>query len=578
MNLKKIEKKVHAVAPSVKVEEQNGCVRLSGTLNDWDTVYKAGIAAIDRKHSLGVLNDIKLEGFEEKIKTPSILDNALDGMTPDVLVIGGGIAGCAVLRELSKLDISSVLVEKCSDVAVQTSSRNDGCIHPGIDLHIGQQKLYYVRKGNAMYNGSLPNELGVKFERLTQVLMFSKRWETKVIAPLFKLKAKILKIPCYYATPEQLKRVEPHSPEWLKGAMVLTDAGVVSPYKTTIAFAENAIENGAKVYLNTMVTGMDVKDGEIKSVSTNRGTIYPRLVINCAGVFSDVIADMAKDRTFTIHPRKGTDLILDKKKAGYALSSYQRSAFVPLPKEAMPDGGQPSSHTKGGGIMRTIDGNILVGPDAVEQPYREDTTTDLLHISNILKKQKVCVKDMSMGDIITYFAGIRAATYEEDFVVRKGIFTKNIIEVAGIQSPGITAAPAIACDVRDWAKEYFKANEKKDFNPYRTHTPKLSTLSDEEREKYIKKNPDYGEIICRCEEVSKGEIIDALNAPLKVCTLDGIKRRVRPGMGRCQGGFCGPLIVKIIAEHEGISQEDVLKGEEGSKLLYSDSKEAKNEG
>lgn len=157
--------------------------------------------------------------------------------------------------------------------------------------------------------------------------------------------------------------------------------------------------------------------------------------------------------------------------------------------------------------------------------------------------------------------------------MRKGVFTENVIEAAGIQSPGITAAPAIACDVRVWVQDMLGAAFKSDFNPERKHTPRLASLSPDEREKYIEKNPAYGEIVCRCEEVSKGEIVDALESPLKVCTVDGIKRRVRPGMGRCQGGFCSPLVVKIIAEHEGIRPEDVLKGDEGSNVLYGNTKE-----
>ena len=300
----------------------------------------------------------------------------------------------------------------------------------------------------------------------------------------------------------------------------------------------------------------------------------PRIVVNAAGAYSDVIAEMAGDRTFTIHPRKGTDLILDKKKAYYAISSFARSYFAPLPKEAQEQTHAAVGHTKGGGVMRTVDGNILVGPNAVEQPYREDTSTSLDDVLAIIRKQKVAADELSTADIITYFAGVRAATYEEDFVVRKGIFTKNVIETAGIQSPGITAAPAIACDVRDWVKEMLGAKDKKGFDPVRKHTPKLAGLSEKERAAFIERDPAYGEIVCRCEEVSKGEIIDALDSPLKVCTVDGIKRRVRPGMGRCQGGFCSPLVVKIIAEHEGIKPEDVLKGDEGSVILYADSKKA----
>ena len=571
MNLKAIAKRVHKIAPSVKVEEHRGCVRLTGELDSWDAIYRCGVAAVSGK-SLGVLNDIRLKGFVEEMKKPSLRDRALEAKRPDVLIVGGGIMGCALARELSRLDISVLLIEKANDVGTGASSRNDGCIHPGIDLHRGQLKLHYVLRGNAMYEG-LCKELGCDFERWAQTFMFSTKWERYIIAPLMLLKGKLLGVPdMSFKTPAEMRELEPHPPKWLTGAVYMASAGVVSPYKVTIALAENAIENGAEVSLNTVAEGMELKDGRIVSVRTNRGTVYPKIVVNAAGAYSDVIAEMAGDRTFTIHPRKGTDLILDKKKAYYALSSFARSYFAPLPPEAREESHAAVGHTKGGGVMRTVDGNILVGPNAVEQPYREDTSTSLSDVMSIIRKQKVAAEELSAADVITYFSGVRAATYEEDFVVRKGIFTENVIETAGIQSPGITAAPAIACDVRDWVKEMLGAKDKKDFDPVRKHTPRLAGLSPKEREEYIRRDPAYGEIVCRCEEVSKGEIIDALDSPLKVCTVDGIKRRVRPGMGRCQGGFCSPLVVKIIAEHEGMREEDVLKGDEGSFILYGDTK------
>ena len=571
MNLAKIRRAVNKIAPSVKVEEYRGCVRLTGELDNWADIYRCGRAAVCKK-SLGVLNDIKLKGFHEEPKRPTLQDDAVDGQTPDVLVIGGGIVGCAVARELTRLDVSVLLVEKCNDVACGASSRNDGCIHPGIDLHRGQQKLKYVLAGNKAYT-ALAEELGLQLKRWAQTFIFSTKWENAIIPPLYKLRAKQLGVEgVRHLTPKQLKEIEPNPPRWATGAMYMATAGMVSPYKTTIALIDNAIENGAKVSLNTYVKGMKVENGKIVSVDTNRGTIYPKVVVNCAGIYSDVIADMAGDRTFTIHPRKGTDIILDKKRVGYALSSYARSYFAPLPPEARPDNKEQVGHTKGGGVMRTVDGNILVGPDAHEVPSREDYSTSMQDIDNIIKKQKLAQPMLNKGDVITYFSGTRAATYEEDFVVRRGIFTSNIYEAAGIQSPGITAAPAIACDIRDWVKQDLGANDNKSFNPVYKHTPRLADQPDSVREEYIERNSDYGEIICRCEEVSKGEIIDALNSPLKVATIDGIKRRVRPGMGRCQGGFCSPLVAKIIAEHEGVEIEDVLKGDEGSVIVYGNTK------
>lgn len=571
MNLAKIRRAVNKIAPSVKVEEYRGCVRLTGELDNWADIYRCGRAAVCKK-SLGVLNDIKLKGFHEEPKRPTPQDDAVDGQTPDVLVIGGGIVGCAVARELTRLDVSVLLVEKCNDVACGASSRNDGCIHPGIDLKKGQQKLKYVLAGNKAYT-ALAEELGLQLKRWAQTFIFSTKWENAIIPPLYKLRAKQLGVEgVRHLTPKQLKEIEPNPPRWATGAMYMATAGMVSPYKTTIALIDNAIENGAKVSLNTYVKGMKVENGKIVSVDTNRGTIYPKVVVNCAGIYSDVIADMAGDRTFTIHPRKGTDIILDKKRVGYALSSYARSYFAPLPPEARPDNKEQVGHTKGGGVMRTVDGNILVGPDAHEVPSREDYSTSMQDIDNIIKKQKLAQPMLNKGDVITYFSGTRAATYEEDFVVRRGIFTSNIYEAAGIQSPGITAAPAIACDIRDWVKQDLGAKDNKSFNPVYKHTPRLADQPDSVREEYIERNSDYGEIICRCEEVSKGEIIDALNSPLKVATIDGIKRRVRPGMGRCQGGFCSPLVAKIIAEHEGVEIEDVLKGDEGSVIVYGNTK------
>lgn len=571
MNLAKIRRAVNKIAPSVKVEEYRGCVRLTGELDNWADIYRCGRAAVCKK-SLGVLNDIKLKGFHEEPKRPTLQDDAVDGQTPDVLVIGGGIVGCAVARELTRLDVSVLLVEKCNDVACGASSRNDGCIHPGIDLKKGQQKLKYVLAGNKAYT-ALAEELGLQLKRWAQTFIFSTKWENAIIPPLYKLRAKQLGVEgVRHLTPKQLKEIEPNPPRWATGAMYMATAGMVSPYKTTIALIDNAIENGAKVSLNTYVKGMKVENGKIVSVDTNRGTIYPKVVVNCAGIYSDVIADMAGDRTFTIHPRKGTDIILDKKRVGYALSSYARSYFAPLPPEARPDNKEQVGHTKGGGVMRTVDGNILVGPDAHEVPSREDYSTSMQDIDNIIKKQKLAQPMLNKGDVITYFSGTRAATYEEDFVVRRGIFTNNIYEAAGIQSPGITAAPAIACDIRDWVKQDLGAKDNKSFNPVYKHTPRLADQPDSVREEYIERNSDYGEIICRCEEVSKGEIIDALNSPLKVATIDGIKRRVRPGMGRCQGGFCSPLVAKIIAEHEGVEIEDVLKGDEGSVIVYGNTK------
>ncbi|MDD4839610.1 MAG: FAD-dependent oxidoreductase [Clostridia bacterium] len=573
MSFTKVKKKIERLYPSIAVSFERSCIVLRGELDEWEDIYTAGTLAVD-SDSLGVINDIKLKGFSEDIKLPLERDSSLEGGKPDVLIVGGGIVGSAVARELSKLKLNIWLVEKSGDVAVHTSSRNDGCVHVGIDLHKGMQKLNYCLAGNKMYD-ELCRDLNVKFERTAQIIIYSKNWERFLLGPMMKIQAKMLGVwGLKSLSKKELGDVEPSPPKWTKGAMYFSSGGVVSPYKMTIALAENAAENGVKFYFNTVVECMELSENgeQIVSVKTNRGTIHPRLVVNCAGVFADTIADMAGDRTFTIHPRKGTNLILDKKKFYYAKASIARSPFSKAPVQYRETNASKTGHTKGGGLVRTIDGNILVGPNAIEQPYREDYTTNIEEIESLLKKHSLVAESLCKSDIITYFAGIRASTYEEDFVVRKGIFTKNIIEAAGIQSPGITAAPAIAIDIRKWTEETLKAEGNGNFNPIRKGIPHLAVMHDEERDILIKQNPNYGEIVCRCEEVSKGEIVDAIKNPLGVCSLDAIKRRVRPGMGRCQGGFCSPLIVKIIAEEKRISPEQVQKGEERSELLFGDTK------
>ncbi|HHU43146.1 MAG: NAD(P)/FAD-dependent oxidoreductase [Bacillota bacterium] len=569
--LKKIQKKIHSrISPQIEVTVENNCIVLRGELDDWDQIVSAGHLAVNKKF-YGVINDIKLKGFKPSIKAPNIKDKLYDGLKPDVLVVGAGIVGCATARELARYKLDVMVLDKDYDVAMAASSRNDGDIHVGIDLMPNMKKFQYNVRGNAMYD-KLSEELDADFHRTGHIILFRKKWERYFIYPLIKLKARFLKIPgVKYMKREDLIKIETGLPSWASGGAFMPTGGEISPYKFTVAFAENAAQNGVKFCFNTIVEDMTVQDGEIKAVQTNRGTIYPRVVINCAGVFADVIAEMAGDRTFTIHPRKGTNLILDKKCRSYAATSMNKSPFTKLDGDK--EIGKRGKHTKGGGVVHTVDGNVLVGPTAVETPYREDNTTDKESIDAIMKNMSRVAEKMTYGDIITYFSGTRAPTYEEDFVIRKGIFTKNIVQAAGIQSPGLTAAPAIAEDVAKWAAEIIgDVQPNKSFNSIRKAPPRLVDMSLEERNKLIQKNPDYGEIICRCEEVSKGEILDALNSPIPVYSLDAIKRRVRPGMGRCQGGFCSPLVMKILAEHKGVGIEDIPKANEMSFVLYGDTK------
>ena len=325
---------------------------------------------------------------------------------------------------------------------------------------------------------------------------------------------------------------------------------------------------------DTAVIDMTVKDHNIVEVLTNRGRIYPKVVINAAGVYADKIAELAFDRTFTIHPRSGTYLVTDKKIGHIVNGSMGKTPFTLAPSTIAK---LPKKHfavlkatiknlkspSKGIGLIKTVDDNVLIGPNAKEVIDREDYATERLVADTIFEVQQEVQPSLKKSDIIAYFTGVRAATYEEEFVVRQGIKTKNIFEVAGIQSPGLTAAPAIAVDAAKWTVSFleeqgFKVEENKTFNPKRKYQPILKHLSLEERDKLIKENKDYGEIVCRCEEISKGEIIASLNSPIPVYTVDAIKKRVRPGMGRCQGTFCLSHVMKIIANNSDNKISDAI--------------------
>lgn len=535
-------------------------VILEGEMDDWKQIVKAGKAAAKFGYK-GVVNEIKLKGYTAPpLRVPDVQDGALEGKRPDVMIIGGGVIGCSIARELTKYQLNVLLVDKESDVAMQASSRNDGMIHPGIASHPGTLRGEMNVRGNAMYT-KICKDLSIPFERWSNLILYSDRFFGFASSFVFAEREKKLGIEGRKISLEKLREIEPNITDKAIGAFEFPSSGVLSPYKLTVAFAENAVENGAKVSLDTIVTGITVEGGKITAVKTNRGTVRPKAVINASGTFSDKIAEMADDRFFTIHPRKGHLAILDKKQGPLV----QRSMGLIGLSQAFSD-------TKGGGVMRTIDGNVLVGPDAFEQPYREDFSTKRENVDAMLNKHLPLIKGFSKADVITYFAGVRAATYEEEFIVEGSERVENLIHAAGIQSPGLASAPAIAEDITKITVErlskVMEVKKNDSFNPRRRVTPVMAKLSLEEKQAAIAANPDYGIVVCRCEGISRGEIIDAINSPVPATSIDAIKRRVRPGMGRCQGGFCMPLVTGIICEQTGMKPSEVTKSGEGSELLF----------
>lgn len=570
--LQKIEKKLKKnVDASITCSRVQDSIVLHGHVDTWEKVVKAGYIAA-RSPFKQVVNDIFFGDRSQKI--PNFKDGEAQNASSkdsdkhdcDVLVIGAGIIGSSIARELSKYDIETILVDKAYDVAVHTSSRNDGMIHPGIAAPTKSLKCEMNIRGNVLYN-QVSEELDVPIRWCGSYILF-RTHISKVLKPFFKHKAK--KIGMTGLRFLDHKTVYEHEPNLAPGVVwgVLCErSGVTSPYRMTVAYAENAIQNGVKLMLNCEVMGMTMKANHIECVHTTQGDFFPKVVINAAGVYTDLIAEMANDRYFSIHPRKGEVVLFDKKKSTLVNGIL---GFI---------GDRSSKNTKGGGIIKTYEGNILVGPNAIETPERENYETDMKTIKELLDQKLPQIKGLHKEDDITYFTGIRAATYKEDFIIEASNQVDNLIHVAGIQSPGFASAPAIAERVEGIVQrkslELFNRplQIKKTWNPIRKAIPNLAEMRYEDRQVLIEKRPEYGEIVCRCEEISKGEIVDALQSPIPVDTIDGIKRRVRAGMGRCQGGFCLPLVMEIIHEVKGIPIEDITKKSGDSKIVIHKTKQ-----
>lgn len=553
---------------AVYPREWRRSIVLEGEVDTWQQYIGAGYAAAGKGYK-GVVNDVRVRGLEAPREyLPPVLGGALEGASYDVVIIGGGVIGCAVARELTRWDLRVALLEKEDDVAKQTSSRNNGMIHPGLAAPSGSKKLVYNIRGNRMYTQAAA-ELGFDFDRCGSVVMLGKSLY-QLVLPFVRKKALQKGVDGLdILSRQQVAQREPNATSLQHGGISLPSTGVVAPYKVVVAYAENAVENGAAVHLNTAVLGFEMEQGRIVGVRTNQGLIRAGAVVNAAGVWADKIAGYADDRFFTIHGRKGTIAIIDK-----ALGKTQKSVLA-LPRLGV------KAHTKGGGLNPTGEGNLLMGPTAVEVPQREDWSTAAEEMDFLISRHLSLNRQLRPRDIITYFAGVRACTFDEDFIIEPSEHVPNLVHAAGIQSPGLASAPAIAQDVAAMAVEILKTTREVKpnpaFNPKRRLTPELAKLSLEERGKAIRKNPAYGQIVCRCEAISEGEIIDAIHSPVPAASLDAVKRRVRAGMGRCQGGFCTPALLEILARETGKAPGDITKGRPGSQLLAGETKTPQGE-
>ncbi|MCL2662933.1 MAG: FAD-dependent oxidoreductase [Oscillospiraceae bacterium] len=567
-SLRKLNKKLNnTFNGQVVARNMGGCLVLSGELGTWNDVVQAGMIAVEDNPFFGFVNDIECTGEKPMpVRTPKIEDSILEWEEPDVLIIGGGVTGCAIARELSRYDLGIILVEKEHDVAMQMSGRNLGVVQSGVGLKKTSQRFKFSRLGNAMFE-NLCEELEVNFTRTGQFVYQKNRlWDSFLSLTLLYWKWMGFK-DVRVVGRDELRKYEPTVSNDIRAALFFPSTGVVNPFDLTIAYAENAVQNGVSLFLDTIVQSMTTEDGIIKSVVTNRGTIKPKVVINAAGVFSDYIASMAGDRFYSIHPQKGTTAVINKKASANLIQTVLTSIGKTPAKRR---------HTKDCCVVRSIDGPALVGPDNFETIHREDFSTSLLSIKEIFSSLSKIIPSLDEQDILAYYSGINAATYEDDFIIRKGVYTSNIIHAAGLQSPGLTSAPAVSAEVCRIVVEMFggedSVSKNPEFDPKRIALPRPSEMDDAARAGLIEADPDYGVIICRCEGISKGEIKNSLRRNVRCFTYDGVKRRVRATMGRCHGSCCGPRVIEIISKETGLLPHNVRKSSSGSEKLFGNPK------
>lgn len=467
----------------------------------------------------------------------------------DAVIVGGGVIGSAIARELSRYALSVCLIEKEEDVCSGTSKANSAIVHAGYDAKPGSLKAKLNVKGNAMMD-ELSRDLEFEFKRNGSLVLCFADEDMPKLAELYQRGLKN-GVDVRLISGDEARKMEPNLTDEVVAALHAPTGGIVCPFGLTIALAENAADNGVEFAFNTAVT--DIKKGENGYiVETTNGTVEATTVINAAGVYSDAIHNMVSEKKLHITPRKGDYCLLDKE-AGTHVSA----TIFQL----------PGKYGKGILVSPTVHGNLLIGPTAVDVDDKENTATTAEELADVVKKSAISVKNVPYRLTITSFSGLRAHEDGDDFVLGEVEDAPNFFDAAGVESPGLSSAPAIGVYIAEMVAAKLGAEKKVDFNPKRKGFVKLAEKSFTERAALIKENPLYGVIVCRCMNVSEGEIVDAIRRTLGATSLDGVKRRVHQGMGRCQAGFCTSKTMEILSRETGIPMEHIRKNGSHSEML-----------
>ena len=467
----------------------------------------------------------------------------------DAVIIGGGVTGCAIARELSRYEVQAALNEREADVCSGTSKANSAIVHAGHDAVAGSVKARFNVEGNRMM-GELAEDLDFEFDRNGSLILCFAEEDRPALQELYDKGVKNGVPDLKIITGDEARAMEPNVSDAVVAAVYAPTGGIVCPFGLTIALAENACDNGVEFKFLTEVTNITKIEGGYQLSIKGKEDITTRFVVNAAGVYADVFHNMVSEHKIEIVPRKGDYCLLDQE----AGKHVDKTIFQ-----------LPGKYGKGILVAPTIHGNLLIGPTATDIEDKEGTYTTAAELAEAMKKSAISVKNIPYRQVITSFSGLRAHEASDEFII--GEAAEGFFDAAGIESPGLSSAPAIGLHLAKMIAEKAGAKEKTDFIATRKGIPHVSAMAREERAALIKERPDYGTIVCRCENVSEGEIVDSIRRTLGAKSLDGIKRRVRQGMGRCQAGFCTPRTMEILSRETGIPMEEICKNQPGSEMI-----------
>ena len=474
----------------------------------------------------------------------------------DVAIIGAGVCGCAVAKELSRYEFDVCVFDKNEDVCEGTSKANSGIVHGGFDAKPGSLKARLNVLGNRMMD-EVCRELDIPFKRNGSMVLCWKEEEVKKLEALLE-QGRQNKVPgMRILSREEAKEMEPNLSDDVYAALYVPTGGIVCPFELTIAHAEVACENGVEFRLGEEVLSVE-KKGEGYLLHTTKGDVEARYVVNAAGVYADRFHNMVSEEKIHITARKGEYDLLDK-----TAGSLVSCTIFQL----------PTAMGKGVLVTQTVHGNLLLGPTAMDVEDKEAVGTTREGISQVTQKATLSVKNIPLRQVITSFAGLRAHEDGDDFRIGEVKDAPGFIDVAGIESPGLTSAPAIGVMVCDLLCGKENRKEKETAVTTRKGVTHFASLSDEEKAALIAEKPAFGRIVCRCETVTEGEILEAIHRPLGARTVDGVKRRTRAGMGRCQAGFCSPRTMEILAREWGVGMETIVKNEADSGYIVGSNKD-----